>query len=38
MINKMIKLLPAKSDWLYDFIFKFHSKHLLIIQLHKTIV
>lgn len=38
MINKMIKLPTEKSDWLYDSFFKFHSKHLLIIQLHQTIV
>lgn len=33
MINKIIKLLATKWDWLYDLEYKLHSKHLLIIQL-----
>lgn len=29
----IVKLQSQQMDWLYDFNLKFHSKHLLIIQL-----
>ncbi len=34
----MIKLLRVLPEGLYDFNFKFHSKHLLIIQLRLEIL
>ncbi len=38
MINTIVKLVAVKLEWLYDSIYKFHSKHLLIIQLDYIIL